>query len=292
MSLMFCLLFFLLLLSTLITIMIRGKKSYASFVSEYGKPFQFNRVAPGSLYLINRFHLNEIFSRSVYKVHLKISILYGEKEAQGHTKMFIAQLLSGMLLFLIVFTLMALMNGGDLALLLWGGVISALLPLILFKDLERKIKKRNRAIILELPLFLNKIILLVNAGETVQKAILRTIEHKVEQGSDPFYNEFVLLKRQLNNNYSFHQAMEELSRRCGVQEVSIFTNTVLLNYRRGGTEFVTALRSLSHQLWGTRKAMAQTLGEEASSKLVFPLVMIFVLVMVIVAAPAVLMMQN
>lgn len=289
---MLYLLIFISLLCTLFILTLRGKEQYASFVSKYGEAFQFNVFAPGSLFLIDRFKLNDIFARGLYKIHLQIAILYGEKEAHAYTKMFSAQLLSGMLLFLTVFAFMAFLNEGDLALLLWGGVIAALLPLIMFKDLERKIKKRSRAIILELPLFLNKITLLVNAGETVQKAILRAIEHKIEWGSHPFYDEFILLKSQLINNYSFHQALEELSRRCGVQEVSVFTNTVLLNYRRGGNEFVTALRALSHQMWGTRKTMAQTLGEEASSKLVFPLVMIFVLVMVIVAAPAVLMMQN
>ncbi|MDQ0888523.1 hypothetical protein QFZ81_003611 [Paenibacillus sp. V4I9] len=38
--------------------------------------------------------------------------------------------------------------------------------------------------------------------------------------------------------------------------------------------------------------MSRTLGEEASSKLVFPMVLIFVVVMVIVAAPALLMMKQ
>jgi len=45
-------------------------------------------------------------------------------------------------------------------------------------------------------------------------------------------------------------------------------------------------------MWERRKAMTRTLGEEAASKLVFPMVMIFMVVMVIVGAPAILMMNE
>jgi tight adherence protein C len=65
---------------------------------------------------------------------------------------------------------------------------------------------------------------------------------------------------------------------------------VLLNYRRGGDDFVVALRELTRNLWEKRKALARTMGEEASSKLVFPMVITFGIVMVIVATPAILIM--
>jgi tight adherence protein C len=65
-----------------------------------------------------------------------------------------------------------------------------------------------------------------------------------------------------------------------------------LNYRRGGVEFVYALRELSRIIWDKRLALTKTLGEEASAKLVFPMVFIFFIVMVIVAAPAILIMNT
>jgi tight adherence protein C len=85
--------------------------------------------------------------------------------------------------------------------------------------------------------------------------------------------------------------MERFNRSCAVQEVSIFTTVLLLNYRRGGEHFVLALRELSYTLWEKRKAIARTRGEEASSKLVFPLVGILLVLMILVAAPAVLLMS-
>lgn len=70
----------------------------------------------------------------------------------------------------------------------------------------------------------------------------------------------------------------------------MFTTTVLLNYKRGGHDLTVALRNLSKDLWERRKAVSRILGEEASSKLVFPMALIFLIVIVIVAAPAMMMM--
>nr|WP_249866162.1 type II secretion system F family protein [Paenibacillus konkukensis] len=95
---------------------------------------------------------------------------------------------------------------------------------------------------------------------------------------------------EIRMNGSFAKAMEDFNKRCGVQEVSLFTTTLLLNYKRGGDELVMSLKELSVTLWDKRKSLAKTLGEEASSKMVFPMVLIFMVVMIIVAAPAILTM--
>lgn len=50
----------------------------------------------------------------------------------------------------------------------------------LVKDLEKKVKQRKDSIIIELPEFVNKIILLVNAGETVQGAMKKKCRSEEE----------------------------------------------------------------------------------------------------------------
>jgi tight adherence protein C len=98
-------------------------------------------------------------------------------------------------------------------------------------------------------------------------------------------------KNELLNNYSFAQAFQDFSRRCGLREVSVFATAVVLNDRRGGEEFAASLKEQSKELWDRRKALVRTLGEEASAKLAFPMVLVFLVVMVIVAAPAILIMN-
>jgi tight adherence protein C len=143
---------------------------------------------------------------------------------------------------------------------------------------------------MELPELLNRIVLLVGAGETVQRAIVHCVASQGER-DHPLYNELRKTVGDWNNGYSFQQSFEQFSRRCGVQEVTIFTTTVLLNFRRGGGDFVLALRDLSHVLWEKRKAVSRAKGEQASSKLVFPMVLIFFSIVVMIGAPAFMMMN-
>ncbi|MNJ65984.1 hypothetical protein D3C77_620270 [compost metagenome] len=99
------------------------------------------------------------------------------------------------------------------------------------------------------------------------------------------------MQRECEGGYSFQQALEGFSKRCGIQEVSAFTTAVLLNYRRGGSDFVLSLRDLSHTLWEKRKAVGKTLGEQASSKLVFPMVLLFLIIVILVGTPAFMIMD-
>ncbi len=182
---------------------------------------------------------------------------------------------------------------GDSALLAGALLLACTLPIVLYLQLNKRIEAKKRCVITELPELLNQVVLLVNAGETVQQALMKGFGRIGDDPSEqsPLDRELVRLRQDMENQVSLPIALENFSKRCGVQEVSLFSNTILLNYRRGGDEFVTSLRELNRSLWERRKAQAKTMGEEASSKLVFPMVLIFLIVTVIVAAPAVVMMQ-
>ncbi|MOA13367.1 Bacterial type II secretion system protein F domain protein [compost metagenome] len=143
----------------------------------------------------------------------------------------------------------------------------------------------KQEITMELPEFLNKLILLVNAGETVQKALIRCVKQN-EDADSSLYHQLRMVAAELENGYSFHQSIEDFSKRCGVQEATVFSTTLLLNYNRGGEEFVTSLREISRDLWEKRKNITKTLGEQASSKMLFPMIFIFLVIMVIVGYPA------
>jgi tight adherence protein C len=94
--------------------------------------------------------------------------------------------------------------------------------------------------------------------------------------------------RAVQNGESFQLAMDEFARRTGVQEASVLTSALLLQYRKGGSDFVHALRELSFSLWEKRKNLARTKGEEAVSKLSLPLALMFFVLMVIIGSPAIL----
>ena len=175
-------------------------------------------------------------------------------------------------------------------LLAFGALLGIVLPLRTFVDTARKVEQPKTRIIMELPNLLSKLMLLVGAGETVQRALDRCLEGK-ELDGHPLYKEWHIAILMLRSGHSFSASMERFNRSCAVQEVSVFTTVLLLNYRRGGEHFVLALRELSYAMWEKRKSIARAKGEEASAKLVFPLVGILLVLMVLIAAPALLLMS-
>lgn len=181
---------------------------------------------------------------------------------------------------------------GEPAMLYIGLLLGVVIPAAKWKDVSGKVARRKQDIVLLLPELLNKLMLLLGAGETLQRALVRCAERNDGHAQHPLLLELRKVNESVRNGESFAAAMEVFSRRCGVQEVSVFTTTMLLNYRRGGDRLVLSLKELSYSLWEKRKAIVRSRGEEASSKLVFPLVGIFFVLMVLVASPAILMMRG
>lgn len=186
-----------------------------------------------------------------------------------------------------------LAGGGTLAAL--GALLAVLLPLMKRKELYAKLDARRREIVLELPELLNRLLLMVNAGENVQRALERCLERPAgggRQAGHPLYVQLEAAVTAMKRGESFAYAWEEFGRRCAVPEARLFATTLLMNARRGGDTFVSALRELSHLLWEKRKAAAKTLGERASSRLAFPLALIFLIILVLVGTPSILLMAN
>jgi len=195
----------------------------------------------------------------------------------------------GLAYIALLVTSMLAMQSSNLTLLLMGFVIACCLPILKAKELSDKVNKRRQTIVMELPELLSKLLLMVNAGENVMRALTRAVEQK--QGSEnPLYLELKAAIERIKQGDSMSIALEEMGRRCAVPEVKMFATTLLINARRGGDAFVPALRELTRQMWERRKALARILGEQASTRLAFPLTVVFFLIMVLVGAPTILMM--
>ncbi|WP_058304342.1 type II secretion system F family protein [Gorillibacterium timonense] len=252
-----------------------------------------DRLAPLSDALLRATRAERRLPSLFTRIQLAFLQLEGPSADSDRARKFIRDSLSKTLLAILLATGLGLALQ-DQTLLLACVVLACFLPVMLFTGLNKRILFKKRSIVAELPELLNQLVLLVNAGETVQQALAKCggrISRDAEEPT-PLQKELLQLMAELNNQISLPVGLDNFSKRCGVQEVSLFSNTILLNYRRGGDDFVTSLRELNRGLWERRKAQAKILGEEASSKLVFPMVMIFLIVTIIVAAPAILMMGE
>ncbi|OAB46163.1 type II secretion protein F [Paenibacillus glacialis] len=249
-----------------------------------------SKVVVPMLVILDKSKITTRFPFFFYKVQRSIQKIHGMRYSGEMTLLYLGEMMCYSWLLLCSGCVLSIGLGEKTGFIL-GGALAVLLPVAMVKDLYSKVQIRDQDILMELPELLNKIVLLVGAGETVQKAITHCVERKKEQHDHPLYKEFNRMIQDWDSGYSFQQAFESFSKRCALQEVSIFTTTILLNFRRGGNDFVLALRDLSRTLWESRKMITRTRGEQASSKLVFPMVVIFMVVVVLVGTPAMMMMN-
>ncbi|WP_420850467.1 type II secretion system F family protein [Paenibacillus tepidiphilus] len=242
------------------------------------------------LLLLERGRLGSYIPSLRLRIQRSLQQLYGVRYSAERTLLFLGEMLGYSWLLLAAGSALTLISR-EIAGILLGAVLALLLPAALARDLHKKVRLREQQILMELPELLNSIVLLVGAGENVQRAIVRCIGSRNGDYTHPLYKELFMMTVEWEGGYSFQQAFENFSKRCAVQEVSLFTTAVLLNYRRGGSDFVLALRDLSRVLWEKRKAISRTRGEQASAKLVFPMVVIFLIVIVLVGTPAIMMLK-
>ncbi|MFC5470346.1 type II secretion system F family protein [Cohnella suwonensis] len=174
-------------------------------------------------------------------------------------------------------------------LLVVGLALGGCMPFLRLKELSGSVAKRRQSILLALPDLLGKLLLMVDAGENAMKAFAKAVEQAPDR-EHPLYVEAKSALEAIGRGESMTIAFEEMGRRCAVPEVKLFATTLIINARRGGDAFVPAMKELTRQMWEKRKAIARTLGEQASSRMAFPLTVIFLIIMALVGAPAVLMM--
>ena len=170
-------------------------------------------------------------------------------------------------------------------------LLAAAAPALLWQELKKKVAGRQRAFVSELPTFLHKLSLLLAAGETVQRAWQRAGVAGLGKEKHPLYAELARTNADIEQGVPFPKALEDMHRRCGIHEVGALVTTVLMNYKRGGEAFALALQDASRLMMEKKHAVVRMQGEEASTKLLFPMLLMLIAVMVIVAAPAVMLMN-
>jgi tight adherence protein C len=168
-----------------------------------------------------------------------------------------------------------------LALLLAAGM-----PFFVDNSLNDAIKKRRLEIRMEFPEFVNKLTLLVNAGMTISHAWKKIVDDNKKDTA--LYREMGHAMAEISAGKPEAVAYEELARRCNIKEVTKVVSIIIINLKRGGTEVVMSLKQQGDECWEMRKAAARQLGEEASTKILFPLMIMFMGIIIIVATPAVL----
>lgn len=244
---------------------------------------------PVSLYISDRLIYGR-FKAYERKLNTKLTVLYGTKDVKDRLRVYYGNKIKYLLVTLLGMTLLgALTEKPDTTYGLFAAIAAVVVFYLPDRELNERVKRRNFYILYEFPDFLNKLVLLVNAGLTVQRAWEKIVSDRKHW--TPLYEELNQTFLEIRNGKPEAAAYEDFARRCRVKEITKLVATIMQNLRKGNNELVALLRLQANECWQLRKNMARKLGEEASTKLVLPLMIMMVGILIIVIIPAVLQLR-
>ncbi len=239
--------------------------------------------------------LRGVLARQENQVYQKVLELRGPKDAQFYHYIhkgyrLVVGLITGVGASVMSAILVSQGSTDGLALTGIAVIAPVAVPFLVDSSLNGEIEKRRLSIQMEFPEFVNKLTLLVNAGMTISKAWEKIINENRREHI--LYDEMRYALAEIKAGKPEGVAYEEFARRCHVKEVTKFVSVIVMNLRRGGSEVVPVLREQGNECWEMRKNAAKAMGEQASTKILIPMMIMFLGIVLIVATPAVLSMTS
>ena len=266
----------------------RGKNKYAPYINALNKKdYALKDFFPvGFSFLeIIRYPYSNTFDRTMRQ---RTTELYTAEFSEFYLRVTYAQAVTAAFIGLLLGSLIFGAMNGDITYLILGIGLGGVLGWASFKDVKKKVEERHTKISMELPELTNQILILSGAGLTLKGALIKIAKEMPAEG--PLYVALQKAVDRMSLGATDEQALDGLVSSCNTIEVRRFVSVLLQNMHRGGTDVLIALSEIGKELWAERRATAQRIAEETSTKLLFPMVLMLLAVIILVAVPAVMSM--
>ncbi len=281
---------FVVILTVIVLIYLLSRNRYNEFTEPLDKAeYKFKDFMPLGFYIMDKvkYTYSSRYDRNLLN---KIAQLKGSKYSMYYLQVHWANKIVFVLFILLFLAFVGAVGGVDVGFGVFSVIVLAAIIYFTDNELNEKIKKRRLSIQLDFPVFLNKLILLVNAGMTVTKAWEKIVADN--RKNTVLFDELGIVLADVRAGKSEIVAFEDFAKRCRVPEVTKFVAVILQNMKKGNTELIAILRLQAAECWDMRKHAAKRLGEEASTKMLFPAMLMFFAVLLVVALPAVLALKG
>ncbi len=164
------------------------------------------------------------------------------------------------------------------------------------REVKKQVEKREWELRRDYAQVVSKLVLLMGAGSAVRTAwetMVRDYERKKEAGGKHcyVYEEMALTGREIQNGVSEGRAYENFGIRCRLPCYLKLSALLEQNLKKGNKGLSLLLEAEVAEAFEQRKELAREQGEKASTRLLFPMVMMLVVVMLLVLIPAGMSMQ-
>ena len=204
-------------------------------------------------------------------------------------------------------------------------ILTLLLPALFWFQKDEKMKelakKRRELLDLDYSELLFKLTLLIGAGLTIKGAFSRicsqqealqnssslparggkdSMQHPTErnklpsgkgsrpESAHPVYGEIQILLREITDGVPEETAYENFGRRCGLPTYIKLGSLLAQNLRKGSSGLTALLEKEAFLSLQQHRTAARKMGERASMRMLFPMLLMFVDVMLIMMVPAML----
>jgi len=174
------------------------------------------------------------------------------------------------------------------------GMVSVVLIVLLEKKKNKDLlKKRKKELIYDYSEIVSKLTLLLGAGMTTRMAWHKIVEdynRKRQSGSigvRPAYDEMYEADCNMQAGISEAAAYERFGKKCDTREYMKLASLLQTNIKKGTSQLRVLLEHEVNESFEKRKNIAKIKGEEATTKLLFPMLLMLGVVMAIIMIPAV-----
>lgn len=193
-------------------------------------------------------------------------------------------------------------NSGLCTELLLGGILMLFMIYIQrYAAIKKQSKSRRDAIIREFPNFINKFVLLLNAGLVVSSALKKiSLDYECCRNSKsknkgynkkPLYEDLLKIQDRIHSTHApLAGELRKYAERSGIRELMRFSAIVSDNLEKGSS-LADKLEAEGGLLWHNRKKAAEELGRLAETKLVLPLMLLLMVLIILTISPVLITMK-
>ena len=214
------------------------------------------------------------------KLRMQLDVIYEEKYCEYYLRVVHAQQITlTMTMFVVSFIMYGLT--ADMLMFVVGLMLTAVVYYYCGTMTNNRIRKRSEEMIHDFSEVVSKLALLTNAGMILREAW----EATAYGGEGVIYKEMQNAVIEMNNGKSEIDAIYNFGVRCIIPEIKKFTTTIIQGMTKGSSELVSVLQLQSKEVWQMKKQLVRRAGEKAASKLMIPILIIFIGILIMIMIP-------
>lgn len=217
--------------------------------------------------------------------HLKEEVVRADEKGKYENKLILLEAVDGRK---VIWKKPSLHMGAYLGVLVVIG--AALVWIQQKKSIQKLEQQRKIQLIRDYPEILFKMAMLLGAGLTLKGTFRKIAEEYREQKPEKLryaYEEMWAACKEMENGVGEAAAYEKFGKRCGEPGYIKLGSILSQNLKKGAKGLQELLEQEAETGFEDRKHAARKLGEEAGTKLLFPMMLMLAIVLVVLTVPAV-----